>query len=150
MKCSICTHPRRQEIDSDLQVDSAGKVAKRYNISFSALYRHKKKLHHLATGKPEDSHQRVLRIVAQVERLISDSEKEGSLEARTSAIRSGTPALRLLAQISGDLRALAPSVKIDGRKIEDSPEFRIFLSKLVTILEKYPGASAEVLSCIES
>jgi hypothetical protein len=129
---------------------SPQKCADKYNISFSSVFRHKKMLHHLQTGKPEDSHQRVLRIVQQVEKLIHDSEQAGTLEARTSAIRAGTPALRLLSQISGDLRALAPAVKIDGRKLEDSPEFRIFLSRLCSILVKYPGAAAEVLTCIEN
>jgi hypothetical protein len=150
MKCSICTHPRRQEIDEDLQVMSPQKVADKYGISFSSTYRHKTKMHHLATGRPEDSHERVLRIVRQVEKLIGDAEQEGTLEARTSAIRAGTPALRLLAQISGDLRALVPVSRIDCRKLEDSPEFRIFLSRLVSILAEYPGASQKVLSLIES
>lgn len=150
MKCTICRHPRRLEIDADLATDTTGKVAKRYDLSFSALYRHKKKMHHLATGKPEDSHERILRLVKQVEKLVSDSEREGSLESRTSAIRAASPALRLLSQISGDLKALAPAVRIDGRRLEDSPEFRIFLAGLVSILERYPDCKREVLSCIES
>jgi hypothetical protein len=133
-----------------LQVDTAGKVAKRYNLSFSACNRHKNKGHHLASGTPEASNDRVLRIVQQVERLINDAEREGSLEARTAAIRAGTPALRLLSQISGDLKSLAPAVKIDGKRLEDSPEFRQFISKLLAILEKYSDARKEVLSCIGS
>jgi hypothetical protein len=150
MRCSICKHPQVLSINQDLATDTAGKVSKRYNLSFSATFRHKKKLHHLASGTPEASNDRVLRIVQQVERLIADAEREGTLEARTAAIRAGTPALRLLSQISGDLKALAPAPKIDGKRLEDSPEFRLFISKIISILDEIPGARERVLSCIAS
>jgi hypothetical protein len=111
--CSICTSPRRAEIDQDLVAHRPLRhIAAQSGTSTSALHRHRR---HIAEGltkaKEAGEVSEADRLLLRVERLISRSsriatraEKAQQWSPAVAALREVRCCLELLAELQGELQ----------------------------------------------
>jgi hypothetical protein len=126
--CSICSHPRRAEIDADRRPQA--KVAKSFGVSASGVYRHRK--HATAPARPRSAPEQapsapapppatlpeaaevpqetdalkvVVALLETTRRQIEIAERdvEAPYAARAALIKSATGLCSLLARLSGQL-----------------------------------------------
>ncbi len=111
--CSICTHKKRQAIDRALVAGTAFRdIAGRFNVSRSALHRHKNNHIPAALTKAKEAEE-----VAQADDLLAEvvelqnravsildrAENAGQLQTALNGIREARRCLKLLAQLQGEL-----------------------------------------------
>jgi len=111
--CSICTHQERQAIDRALVAGTAFRdIAGRFNVSRSALHRHKNNHIPAALAMAKEAEE-----VAQADDLLTEvvelqnravsildrAEKAGQLQTALNGIREARRCLKLLAQLQGEL-----------------------------------------------
>lgn len=118
-KCSVCTHPRRGEIDRDLlQIgDSAPVVAERYSLGRESVRRHRNNHLQVSTqavnqannamtivGYAHDLYQRALRVLDVAEQQLAaatgaDSSPSRSVQAAAATLREVRSSIELLAKL---------------------------------------------------
>ncbi len=150
--CSICSHEDREEINAALLAGQPYRsIAKRYEASESAVYRHK--LEHLPVHliKAQDAAEvaradtlleQVKSLQARALTILDKAEASGDLRTALSAIREARGNLELLAKLLGELQQ-------EGTvNVLVAPEWLSIRSTIVTVLEPYPQAREAVLGAL--
>jgi hypothetical protein len=152
-RCTVCEHPERHSIDEALVTGAPYRsVAKRFERSESAVYRHKTE-HlpaHLLKAKEVEEAARADDLLDQVRNLqahaldiLERAEKAGDLRTALAAISQARGNLELLGKLAGE---------IDERPVVNlnvSPEWLELRGVIVGALEPYSEARGAVLSALE-
>ncbi len=110
--CSVCTNPRRKEIDEALLTGTPYRdIARRFQTSTAAAHRHSRHVQNaLAAVASEDPVAYGRTVLAQVRilteravRILDRAENEGELRAATGAIREARTCLELVARLEGQI-----------------------------------------------
>ncbi len=113
MKCTVCNHSQRQDIDQALLGGNAtyAALSQQYGLSVSALFRHKKLLK-LKMAQVEKDLQRNLRqgclfkfndSLEQVRQLARTAGAEGNIRQALQAVRVGTRILNFITKLDVQL-----------------------------------------------
>jgi hypothetical protein len=152
-RCTVCDHPERHGIDEALVSGAPYRsVAKRFELSASAMYRHKTE-HlpaHLLKAREVEEAANADDLLDQVRNLqthaldiLERAEKAGDLRTALAAISQARGNLELLGKLAGEL---------DERPVTNvliSPEWLELRAVIVGALETHPGAREAVLSALE-
>jgi hypothetical protein len=152
-RCTVCDHPERHSIDEALVTGAPYRsVAKRFERSESAVYRHKTE-HlpaHLLKAKEVEEAARADDLLDQVRNLqahaldiLERAEKAGDLRTALAAISQARGNLELLGKLAGELDE-RPVVNLNV-----SPEWLELRGVIVGALEPYSEARGAVLSALE-
>jgi len=153
-RCTVYDPPKRYSIDEAL-VSSAPyrSVAKRFELSESAVYRHKTEhlpAHLLKARKAEEVAQaddlleQVSNLQAHALGILERAEKAGDLRTALAAISQARRNLELLGKLAGELDE-RPVVNLNV-----SPEWLELRTVIVGALEPHPAAQRAVLRALES
>ena len=152
-RCTACDHPERHGIDQALVTGAPYRsVAKRYELSESAVYRHK--ADHLPAhllkareveeaARADDLLDQVRNLQAHALDILERAEKAGDLRTALAAISQARGNLELLGKLAGE---------IDERPVVNlnvSPEWLELRGVIVGALEPYSEARGAVLSALE-
>ena len=148
MACSICTHPHRDVIDTDLASGVPNRrIAARYAVTEQALRRHKANHLPAALAKAAEATQvasadallrEVSRLHGRAVGIIDRAERTDDLRAATGAIREALRCVELLARLSQQLDD-TPAVNISVMPAWDG-----IRTTVVEALAAYPEARAAV------
>jgi hypothetical protein len=150
----MCDHPERHSIDEALVTGAPYRsVAKRFERSESAVYRHKAE-HlpaHLLKAREVEEAARADDLLDQVRSLqthalgiLERAEKAGDLRTALAAISQARGNLELLGKLAGELDE-RPVVNLNV-----SPEWLEIRAVIVGALEPHPAAHRAVLRALES
>jgi transposase-like protein len=153
-RCTVCDHPERHSIDEALVSGAPYRsVAKRFELSESAVYRHKTD-HlpaHLLMAKEVEEAARADDLLEQVRNLqthaldiLERAEKTGDLRTALAAISQARGNLELLGKLAGELDE-RPVVNLNV-----SAEWLELRAVIVGALEPHPAAHRAVLRALES
>ena len=147
-KCTICTHPQRDEIDRAL-VEGIPKrrIAADFKVSESALRRHER--NHLPkrlvqahaakeAARADDLLARARAYEAKAVALLKQAEAEGDYNTALRGIREARAGLELLARMRGELES---QVRVN---ILELPEWQIVREVIYQALRPYPEAREAV------
>jgi hypothetical protein len=153
-RCSVCTHPDRENIDEALVGATAiSAIAAKYrDISEDALGRHK--ANHLPTklvmaekakevAQADSLLEQVRDLQGRALAILDQAEMSGDLRTALGAIREARGNLELLAKLLGELDD-RPQVNV-----LISPEWLELRAVIVGALEPYTDARGAVLRAIE-
>jgi hypothetical protein len=154
-RCSVCTHPDRENIDEALVGATAmSAIAAKYrDISEDALGRHK--ANHLPAklvmaekakevAQADSLLEQVRDLQGRALAILDQAEMSGDLRTALGAIREARGNLELLAKLLGELSD-APQVNLNV-----SPEWLQIRAVIVTALEPHPETKNSVLRAIRS
>jgi hypothetical protein len=154
-RCSVCTHPDRENIDEALVGATAISAisAKYRDISEDALGRHK--ANHLPAklimaekakevAQADSLLEQVRDLQGRALAILDQAEMSGDLRTALGAIREARGNLELLAKLLGELSD-APQVNLNV-----SSEWLQIRAVVVTALEAHPEAKNSVLRAIRS
>src|SRR5215212_2033971 len=147
-RCTVCDHRERHSIDEALVSGTPYRsVAKRFELSDSAVYRHKTE-HlpaHLLKAREVEEAARADDLLDQVRNLqthaldiLERAEKAGDLRTALAAISQARGNLELLGKLAGEL---------DERPVVNvllSPQWLAIRTAMTEILVTYPEARAAV------
>ena len=152
-RCTVCDHLESHSIDEAL-VSSAPyrSVAKRFELSESAVYRHK--ADHLPAhllkareveemAQADDLLEQVRHLQAHALDILEHAEEAGDLRTALAAISQARGNLELLGKLAGELDE-RPVVNLNV-----SPEWLELRTVIVGALEPYSEARGAVLRAIE-
>jgi hypothetical protein len=150
--CTVCEHPRREEIDRALVAGDANtKLSSVFAVSEQALRRHKgshlpAKLVMAQAAEEEAEADKLLGQVRDLQRRVLDildkAEEAGELRTALSAIREARGNLELLAKLLGEL---------DERPVTNvlvSAEWVTLRTAMMEALGPYPRARVAVAACL--
>jgi hypothetical protein len=152
-RCSVCDHPEKHSIDEALVSGAPYRsVAKRFELSESAVYRHKTE--HLPAqllkareveevAHADDLLDQVRSLQAHALDILERAEKAGELRTALAAISQARGNLELLGKLAGEL---------DERPVVNlhvSPEWLELREVVVGALEPHPAAHRAVLNALE-
>ena len=153
-RCTVCNHPERNGIDQALVTGAPYRsVAKRFELSESAVYRHKTEhlpTHLLKARKVEEVAQaddllnQVRSLQTHVLDILERAEQAGDLRTALAAISQARGNLELLGKLAGELDE-RPVVQLNI-----SPEWLELRAVIVGALEPHPAAHRAVLRALES
>jgi len=152
-RCTVCDHPERHGIDETLVTGAPYRsVAKRFELSESAVYRHKTE-HlpaHLLKAKEVEEMAQADDLLEQVRNLqsrtldiLEHAENVGDLRTALAAISQARGNLELLGKLAGELDE-RPVVNLNV-----SPEWLELRAVIVGALEPHPAAHSAVLRALE-
>jgi len=111
-RCSVCTHPRRPEIDHAIvSGNSYRTVAQQFTVSRDAVVRHRRHLS-VALGKPLSSEQlspsetllgQLEELKSEAQRLKQKAEQDGDYRAALAAVRELCRIVELVAKLCGQI-----------------------------------------------
>jgi hypothetical protein len=153
-RCTVCDHLERHSIDEALVTGAPYRsVAKRFELSESAVYRHKTE-HlpaHLSKAREaeevaqaDDLLEQVRNLQAHALNILERAEKAGDLRTALAAISQARGNLELLGKLAGELDE-RPVVNLNV-----SPEWLELRTVIVGALEPHPAAHRAVLWALES
>jgi hypothetical protein len=152
-RCTVCDHPERHSIDQALVGGAPYRsVAKRFELSESAVYRHKTEhlpAHLLKARKAEEVAQaddlleQVRHLQIHALDILGRAEKTGDLRTALAAISQARGNLELLGKLAGELDE-RPVVNLNV-----SAEWLELRAVIVGALEPYSEARGAVLRAIE-
>jgi hypothetical protein len=153
-RCTVCDHPERHSIDEALVAGAPYRsVAKQFELSESAVYRHKTE-HlpaHLLKAREVEEAARADDLLEQVRDLqghaldiLERAEKAGDLRTALAAISQARGNLELLGKLAGELDE-RPVVNLNI-----SAEWLELRALIVGALEPHPAAHRAVLRALES
>jgi hypothetical protein len=115
MPCTICTHSERQAIDLALlnRTGTLAQLSKQYNLSQSALHRHKQHLlkkmvqvqNHMQDMLREGCLFVLNKFLDMVQRAAQTADAEGNSRQLLQAVRQGTNIMKFMAKLDGPLSA---------------------------------------------
>src|ERR687896_881628 len=153
-RCTVCDHPEKHGIDEVLVTGAPYRsVAKRYELSESAVYRHKTEhvpAHLLKAREVEDVAQaddlleQVRHLQAHALDILERAEEAGDLRTALAAISQARGNLELLGKLAGELDE-RPVVNLNV-----SPEWLEIRAVIIAALELHPAAHRAVLRALES
>jgi hypothetical protein len=150
----LCDHPERYDIDETLVTGAPYRsVAKRFELSESAVYRHKTE--HLpahllrardveAAARADDLLDQVRNLQAHALDIVERAAKVGDLRTALAAISQARGNLELLGKLAGELDE-RPVVNLNV-----SSEWLELRAVIVGALEPHPEARGAVLRALES
>ena len=153
-RCTVCGHPQRHRIDEALVGGTPYRsVAKRFELSESAVYRHK--TDHLPayllkargveeTARADDLLEQVRHLQTHALDILERAEKVGDLRTALTAISQARGNLELLGKLAGQLDE-RPVVNLNV-----STEWLELRAVIVGALEPHPTAHRAVLRALES
>jgi hypothetical protein len=153
-RCTACDHPERHSIDEILVTGAPYRsVAKQFELSESAVYRHKTE--HLPTyllkareaaevAQADDLLNQVRSLQTHVLDILERAEKAGDLRTALAAISQARGNLELLGKLAGELDE-RPVVNLNV-----SPQWLELRAVIVGALEPHPAAHTAVLRALES
>ena len=145
--CSVCTHPKRAEIDrAILSGESYRAIARRFGLSKDAIRRHRDHIpSQLARAVEAEEAARADDLLGQVQelrdralRILERAERSQDLQTALRAIREARQCVELLAKLAGELSE-APQVNILL-----SPQWAEIRRTILVALEPFPEARAAV------
>jgi hypothetical protein len=153
-RCTVCDRSERHSIDEALVSGAPYRgIAKRFQLSESAVYRHKVD-HlpvHLLKAKEAEEVAQAGDLLEQVKSLqghaldiLERAEKAGDLRTALAAISQARGNLELLGKLAGELDE-RPVVNLNI-----SPEWLELRAVIVAVLEPHPAAHRAVLRALES
>src|SRR5215208_6364728 len=152
-RCTVCDHPERNSIDQALvNVAPYRSVAKRFELSESAVYRHKTEhlpVHLLKAreieevAQADDLLEQVRHLQTHAIDILERAEKSGDLRTALAAISQARGNLELLGKLAGELDE-RPQVNL-----LISPEWLELRAVIIGALSPHPGAREAVLRAIE-
>jgi hypothetical protein len=152
-RCTVCDHPKRHGIDEALVGGAPYRsVAKRFELSESAVYRHKTE--HLpahllkareveVVAQADDLLEQVRYLQTHALDILERAEKAGDLRTALAAISQARGNLELLGKLAGELDE-RPVVNLNV-----SAEWLELRAVIVGALEPYSEARGAVLRAIE-
>jgi hypothetical protein len=150
----VCDHPERHSIDEILVTGAPYRsVAKQFELSESAVYRHKTQ--HLPTyllkareaaevAQADDLLNQVRSLQTHVLDILERAEKAGDLRTALAAISQARGNLELLGKLAGELDE-RPVVNLNV-----STQWLELRAVIVGALEPHPAAHTAVLRALES
>jgi hypothetical protein len=152
-RCTVCDHSERHSIDEELVTGAPYRsVAKRFELSESAVYRHKTE-HlpaHLLKAREVEEAARADDLLDQVRHLqahaldiLERAEKAGELRTALAAISQARGNLELLGKLAGELDE-RPQVNV-----LISPEWLELRVAIVGALDSHPEARRAVLRALK-
>jgi transposase-like protein len=153
-RCTVCDDLERQSIDEALVSGAPYRsVAKRFELSESAVYRHKSE--HLPaqllkareveeTARADDLLDQVRNLHTHALDILGRAEKAGDLRTALAAISQARGNLELLGKLAGELDE-RPVVNLNI-----SAEWLELRAMIVEALEPHPAAHRAVLRALES
>jgi transposase len=111
-KCSICNHPNRTAIDKAIVSGTPIRdIAGQFNVSKSAVYRHKKHIPEALTkaqaaeetAQADNLLDEIRQLQARTTKILGKAEKAGDLPTALKAIREARECLKMLAKLEGIL-----------------------------------------------
>ncbi len=152
-RCTVCDHPESHGIDEALVTGAPYRsVARRFELSESAVYRHKTEhlpAHLLKAREVEEVAQadhlleQVRNLQAHALNILERAEKAGDLRTALAAIYQARGNLELLGKLAGELDE-RPVVNLNV-----SPEWLELRAVIVGALEPHPAAHGAVLRALE-
>ena len=152
-RCTVFDHPQRHGIDEALVTGAPYRsVAKRFELSESAVYRHKTEhlpVHLLKAREVEEVAQaddlleQVRNLQTHALDILERAEKAGDLRTALAAISQARGNLELLGKLAGELDE-RPVVNLNI-----SPEWLELRAVIVGALEPHPAAHRAVLRALE-
>jgi len=152
-RCTVCDHPQRHGIDGALVTGAPYRsIAKRFELSESAVYRHKTEhlpAHLLRAREAEevahadDLLEQVRHLQTHALDILACAEKAGDLRTALAAISQARGNLELLGKLAGELDE-RPQVNVLV-----SPEWLELRAVIIGALSPHPGAREAVLRAIE-
>jgi hypothetical protein len=152
-RCTACDHPERYSIDEALVTGAPYRsVAKRFELSESAVYRHKAehlparllKARQVEEGaQADDLLEQVRHLQTHALDILERAEKSGDLRTALAAISQARGNLELLGKLAGELDE-RPVVNLNV-----SPEWLELRAVIVGALEPHPAAHTAVLRALE-
>jgi transposase-like protein len=153
-RCPVCDHPQKHGIGQALVSGAPYRsVAKQFEVSDSAVYRHKTE-HlpaHLLKAKEVEEAARADDLLGQVRHLqahaldiLERAEKAGDLRTALAAISQARGNLELLGKLAGELDE-RPVVNLNV-----SSEWLELRAVIVKVLEPHPAVHRAVLRALES
>jgi hypothetical protein len=153
-RCTVCDHPESHSIDETLVTGAPYRsVAKRFDLSESAVYRHKTEhlpAHMLKareveeTARADDLLEQVRNLQTHALDILERAEKAGDLRTALAAISQARGNLELLGKLAGELDE-RPVVNLNI-----SPEWLELRAVIVGALEPHPAAHRAVVRALES
>ena len=153
-RCTVCDHPERHGIDEALVTGAPYRsVAERFDLSESAVYRHKTE--HLPVrllkareaeelARADDLLDQVRHLRTHALDILDRAEETGDLRTALAAISQARGNLELLGKLAGELDE-RPVVNLNV-----SPEWLELRAVIVGTLEPHPAAHRAVLRALES
>jgi len=151
-KCSACEHIQVKEIDK-LLVNGTGlrKIAERFSLSTTSVYRHKNHLNRTLTKAHEAQEithadsllEQVKYLQEKSLDILSKAEEIGDYRACTSAINEARKCLELLGKLAGELQ--------EGQTVNVivSPQWVELRTTIIEALEPHPEAKFTVLRALQ-
>jgi transposase-like protein len=152
-RCTVCDHPESHSIDEALVSGASYRsVAKQFELSESAVYRHK--CEHLPAhllkareveevAQADDLLDQVRHLQAHALDILERAEEAGDLRTALAAISQARGNLELLGKLAGEL---------DERPVTNvliSPEWLELRALIVAALEPHTEARGAVLKALE-
>ena len=146
-RCTVCTHPKRDEIDRALIAGEPYRdIARRYGLSKDALRRHREHIpRDLARSREAEEVARADELLGQVQELrdralsiLDKAERSKDLRTALQAIREARQCVELLAKLAGELSG-APQVNILL-----SPQWVELRKTILVALDPFPEARARL------
>lgn len=121
MKCSVCLHPKRKEIDRDLIAgEPIRNIAEQFHLGSTSVFRHKQ--NHLSGSmvKAQDAREvtqadnlldQVKDLQTRALRICEWAELGGDLKTALQGIREVRECIRLLGELAGKL-STSPTVNV--------------------------------------
>jgi hypothetical protein len=153
-RCTVCDHSQRHSIDETLVTGAPYRsVAKRFELSESAVYRHKTE--HLPAhllkareveevAQADDLLEQVRHLQSHTLDILERAEQSGDLRTALAAISQARGNLELLGKLAGELDE-RPVVNLNV-----SAEWLELRAVIVEALEPHPAAHRAVLRALES
>jgi transposase-like protein len=153
-RCTVCDHHERHSIDEALVTGAPYRsVAKRFELSESAVYRHKTE--HLPAqllkareveeaARADDLLDQVRNLQAHALDILERAEKSGDLRTALAAISQARGNLELLGKLAGELDE-RPVVNLNI-----APEWLELRAVIVGALEPHPEALRAVVGALET
>jgi hypothetical protein len=151
--CTLCEHPRREEMDKALVKDSSNlSISSLFGVSESAVRRHK--ANHLPAklvmaqaaeevARADDLLSQVKNLQDRALAILDAAEEAGELRTALGAIREARGNLELLAKLLGELDE-RPVVNLNV-----SPQWLELRAVIIGALEPHPDARGAVLRALE-
>ena len=151
-KCSICSHKERDTIDRFLLDNrSFRNIAKQYDLSPTALLRHKQGHIHPLLGKSKEAREitRAENLLEEIKRLrngarriLEKAERAEDYRAALAGIRELTRIVELLARLQGALGERPVSIIV-------TPQWISLRTRILEVLEPYPEARLRLSEVLE-
>ncbi len=147
--CSVCTHPRREEVDAELVSGTPLRnIAEQFRLKTTSLHRHKNSHLPADLAKAQEAEvvaaadsllSRLEHLTEEAHRLKGKAEKGGDLRTALSAVRELVRMVELLAKLRGELDE-SPKVAVVAL-----PQWQIVMQAL----GQYPDARLAVARALE-